>query len=52
MTPDSKRALAVFFAAIIVVCGFFEFMAVHYNGGTYYVMWGVTIATLLHCCPN
>jgi membrane protease YdiL (CAAX protease family) len=47
MTSDSKRALAVFFAAIVVVCGFFEFMAVHYNGGTYYVMWGVTIATLL-----
>src|SRR6185369_5949548 len=38
---------AVFFAAVVVVCGFFEFMAVHYKGGTYYVMWGVTIATLL-----
>jgi CAAX protease family protein len=47
MTSDSKRALAVFFAAVVVVCGFFEFMAVHYKGGTYYVMWGVTIATLL-----
>jgi low temperature requirement protein LtrA len=47
MTSDSKRALAVFFGAIVVVCGFFEFMAVLYKGGTHYVMWGVTIATLL-----
>ena len=34
MTSDSKRALAVFLAAVVVVCGFFEFMAVHYKGGT------------------
>jgi membrane protease YdiL (CAAX protease family) len=47
MNADSKRTLAVFFAALVIVCGFFEFMAVHYKGGSFNVMWSVTIATLL-----
>lgn len=47
MTADSRRTLAVFFAALVIFCGFFDFMAVHYKGGTYNIMWSVTIATLL-----
>jgi len=47
MSSDSKRTLAVFFTALVIVSGFFDFMAVHYKGGSYNVMWSVTIATLL-----
>ncbi len=47
MTTDSRRALVVFFAAVVLISGFFEFCAIHYKTGTFKIMWSVAISALL-----
>ncbi|HUJ28686.1 MAG TPA: CPBP family intramembrane glutamic endopeptidase [Myxococcales bacterium] len=45
--PDSRRALILFFALVALICGAFDFFAIHYRTGSFKVMWGVGISALL-----
>lgn len=46
MTADSRQALLLFFTLVVVICGFFDFFAIHYRTGTFKVMWGVGLSAL------
>jgi membrane protease YdiL (CAAX protease family) len=47
MSADSRRALFLFFALVVVLSGTFDFFAIHYKTGTFKIMWSVGIAALL-----
>jgi membrane protease YdiL (CAAX protease family) len=47
MSADSRRALFIFFSLVILLCGFFDFFAIHYSAGTRSVMWCVGLSAML-----
>jgi membrane protease YdiL (CAAX protease family) len=44
-----SRPVLLFVVLLALVSTPFYYMAVHYHGGTYNLMWGVTVATLITC---
>lgn len=47
MSADSRRALFLFFALVVVLSGFFDFLSIHFHQGSFKIMWSVGIAALL-----
>ena len=47
MSADSRRALILFFALVLVLSGFFDFLNIRFHQGSFKIMWSVGIAALL-----
>lgn len=47
MSADSRRALLLFFALVVLLSGCFDFFAIHYKTGTFKIMWSAGLSALL-----